>query len=105
MAIAEIDNGQHRICLDLRDLNRAIRRHHYPMPTVDEALAKLDGAIIFSKLEAASGYRQIKVDEESANHLAFNTPFGRYCFKRPPFGVHSAAKIFQKEVAHRKRRK
>ena len=75
MAITEIDNGQHRICLDRypRDLNRAIKRHQHPMPTVDEALAKLGGAIIFSKLDAACGYRQIKVDEESVsrsiNHL------------------------------------
>lgn len=60
MAIAEIDNGQHRIYLDLGDLNRAIKRHHYPMPTVDEALAKQGGAIIFSKLDAASGYRQMR---------------------------------------------
>jgi len=58
MAITEIDNGQHRIYLDLGDLNRAIKRHHYPMPTVHEALAKLSGAIIF--FDAASGYRQVR---------------------------------------------
>ena len=99
MVIVEKDNGQLRICLDPRDLNRAIKRHHYPMPTVDEVLSKLGGATVFSKLEASSGYWQVRVDEESAKLLAFNTPFGRYCFKRLPFGIHSAAEIFQKKVA------
>ena len=99
MVIVEKDNGQLRICLDPRDLNRAIKRHHYPMPTVDEVLSKLGGATVFSKLDASSGYWQVKVDEESAKLLAFNTPFGRYCFKRLPFGIHSAAEIFQKKVA------
>ena len=39
------------------------------------------------------------VDQASAKLLAFNMPFGRYCFKRLPFGVHSAAEVFQKRVA------
>ena len=94
MVIVEKGNGQLRICLDPRDLNSAIKRHHYPMPTVDEVLSKLGGAKIFSKLDASSGYWQIKVDQASAKLLTFNTPFGRYCFKRLPFGVHSAAEVF-----------
>ena len=39
------------------------------------------------------------MDQASAKLLIFNTPFGRYCFKRLPFGVHSAAEVFQKRVA------
>lgn len=99
MVVIEKSNGQLRICLDPKDLNTAIKRHRYPMPTVDEVLSKLDGAKVFSKLEASSECWQIKVDEPSAKLLAFDTPFGRYCFKRLPFGVHSAAEIFQKRVA------
>ena len=68
------------------------------MPTADEDLSKL-GARLFSKLDTSSGYWQIKVDQASAKLQAFNTPFGRYCFKRLPFGVHSAVEVFQKEVA------
>ena len=44
MVIVEKGNGQLHICLYLRDLNSAIKRHHYPMPTVDEVLSKLAGA-------------------------------------------------------------
>lgn len=52
-----------------------------------------------SKLDAASGYWQIRVDEESSNLLAFGTPFGRYRFKRLPFGIHSASEVFQTEIS------
>ena len=37
MVIVEKGNGQLRICLDPRDLNSAIKRHHYPMPTLSNA--------------------------------------------------------------------
>ena len=69
LVIVEKPNGQIRLCLDPRDLNKAIKRHHHPMPTVDEILAKLGGAKMFSKLDASSGYWQIKVDDESSKLL------------------------------------
>ena len=36
----EKPNGQIRVCLDPKDLNRAIKRQHHPMPIVDEILSK-----------------------------------------------------------------
>ena len=99
LVIVEKPNGQIRLCLDPRDLNKAIKRHHHPMPTVNEILAKLGGAKMFSKLDASSGYWQIKVDDESSKLLTFNTPFGRHRFKRLPFGTHSAAEVFQKKIS------
>ena len=56
------------------------------------------GAKYFSKLDASSGYWQLKLDEESSKLLAFHTLFGRYKFKRLPFGVNCASEIFQAEV-------
>lgn len=48
-----------RICLDPLDLNKAIMRKHTALPTPDEALAKLAGAKVFSKLDLRHGYWQI----------------------------------------------
>ena len=91
-------NGALRICLDPKHLNRAIKRQHYPLPTTEDILDKMTGATMFSKLDAASGYWQIKVDQESSKLLCFNTPFGRYAFKRLPFGIHAASEIFQQKI-------
>ena len=45
-----------RICVDLKALNESVLREVHPIPGVDEALAQLSGAKIFSKLDANSGF-------------------------------------------------
>lgn len=44
-------NGDIRICMDPRDLNRAIQRQHYKLPTREEVMAKFADAKYFSKLD------------------------------------------------------
>ena len=44
---------------------------------------------------AAGGFLQIPLLPESARLTTFIAPVGRFCFKRPPFGITSAQKIFQ----------
>ena len=83
-------NGKLRMCLDPRDLNKAITRHHFKLITAEKLFAEMKGAKYFTKLDASSGYWQIKVDEESSKLLTFATLFGRYKYKRLLFGIHSA---------------
>ena len=59
----------------------------------------MSGAKYFSKLDASSGYSQIKVDGESSNLLTFGTTIVRFRFKRLPYGTHSTSKVFQKTVS------
>ena len=81
------------------ELERAIKREHFTLPTVEDITARLSGAKIFTKLDANQGYWQIELDEESAKLATFNTPgFGGYRFKRMPFGIKSAQEVFQKIV-------
>ena len=47
-------NNKMRICLDPKDLNRAIKRPHYKTPTLDEITHQLAGSRVFSKLDAAT---------------------------------------------------
>lgn len=98
LVIVEKPDGKLRLCIDPKDLNKAIKRHHYPMRTAEDIFNKMASATIFSKLDCTSGYWQLKVDDESSRLLCFNTPFGRYCFKRLPFGIHIASEIFQQKV-------
>ena len=68
-------DGRLRLCLDPKDLNRAILREHYPLPTIEEVATRLYGAKCFSILDAQHGF---PLDEESSLLTTFNSPFGRY---------------------------
>ena len=91
--------GKVRICGDFVHLNKNIRRERFELPLVDDTLSKLSGASVFTKLDANSGFYQIKLDPESSELTTFITPFGRYMYKRLPMGISSAPEFFQREMA------
>ena len=66
------------------------------MPTTEQTLAKLAGAKIVSKLDANSGFWQRKLSLNSKLLTTFITPWGRYCYRRLPFGISSAPEHFHK---------
>ncbi|KAI8480674.1 hypothetical protein Bbelb_415670 [Branchiostoma belcheri] len=90
--------GKLRICIDPRDLNTALKRSHYPAPTIEDILPELKKAKVFSVLDAKSGYWQVVLDEESSLLTTFNTPSGRYKWKRLPFGIKSSPEEFQRRL-------
>ena len=49
-------DGSVCICLDPKDLNKAIIWEHYKAPTLDEITHKLSGAEVFSKLDTKDGF-------------------------------------------------
>ena len=91
-------NGQLRICLDPKDLNKAIRREHHVIPTLEEILPKLAGAKFFSIGDAKCGYWNVNLDLESSYLTTFNSPFGRYRFLRMPFGLKMSQDVFQAKI-------
>ncbi|UYV78047.1 K02A2.6-like [Cordylochernes scorpioides] len=66
--------------------------------TLAQLLAQLKGAKLFTKLNANSGFWQIPLSSELSALTTFITPFGRFRFKRLPFGISSAPEIFQKRM-------
>ena len=88
--------GKLRVCIDPRDLNRAIKRPKYQMPTVDEVLPKLAKAKVFTVLDAKDGFYQVKLDNASSLLTTFWTPFGRYRYLRMPQGISSAPEEYQR---------
>ena len=59
----------------------------------------MNGSKIFTSLDAASGYWQMPLDEDSSKLTTFITPFGRYRFTRVPFGISIASEIYQREMS------
>lgn len=91
-------NGDVRVCVDLKRLNTSVQRETFVLPTVDETLAKLAGARYFSTLDTKKGFWQVPLDPASQPLTTFITPFGRYMFRRLPFGISSAPEIFQRRL-------
>ena len=99
MVVVPKKSGAVRICVDLKSLNESVLREVHPIPKVDETLAQLTGASLFTKLDANSGFWQIPLAKESRLLTTFITPSGRYCFNKLLFGISSAPELFQKRMS------
>ena len=96
MVVTPKSNDKVRVCVDLTQLNRYVQRENHPLPTIDTTFSKLVGAKFFSRLDANSGFWQIKLSERSRPLTTFIKPWGRYCFNVLPFGISSGSEKFQK---------
>ena len=70
----------------------------YPLPTIDDVLPLLSKARIFTVLDAKNGFWHIELDKESSHLTTFGTPWGRYRWRRLPFGVSPAPEEFQRRM-------
>ena len=96
MVVTLKPNAKVRVCVDLTKLNEYVQRENHPLPFVDLTLGKLAGAKYFNKLDANSGFWQIKLAEISRPLTTFITPWGRYCFNMLPYGISSGSEKFSK---------
>ena len=96
MVIVPKSNSKVQICVDLTKLNESVKRERHPLPAVDQTLAQLAGAKVFTKLDANSGFWQIPLSPDSVLLTTFINPFGQYHFRRLPFGISSAPQHFQR---------
>ncbi len=96
-------NKKLRICIDPQDLNKAIKREHYPLRTVEEVVAEMPNAKFFSVLDANHGFWQIQLDEDSSKLCTFNTPFGRDRFKKLIISSRSFPKMHCTETGEHRR--
>ena len=98
MVVITNKDSKLRICLDPNDLNRAIRRENYQLPTIEDIATRLHGAKVFTVLDVRHGFWRVRLDDRSSYLTTFHTPFGRYRYKRMPFGISSAPEAFQKKI-------
>ena len=98
LVIATKESGDLRLCLDPKQLHKALKRERYPLPIIDDVLPDVSRAKVFTKVDARNGYWHVQPDDESSKLTTFDTPFGRYRWKRIPFGISVASEIFQKRL-------
>jgi hypothetical protein len=63
LVLVKKNNGEIRLCLDFRNLNRGSLKDNYLLPKMDYILQKVVGEKIISMLDGYSGYNQISVME------------------------------------------
>ena len=95
------DTDRIRLCVDLSRLNRYVRREKYQSPTPAEAVADIaaEEANFFTVLDTKKGYHQCPLAEASQLMTTFITPFGRFKYRRVPYGLSSIAEHYNRRMA------
>ncbi len=92
-------DGSIRVCGDFKStVNAQLQIDKYPIPKPEDLFQKLSGGRYFSKIDLKEAYLQLPLDEESKKYLTVNTPIDLLQYQRLPFGVASAAAIFQRYI-------
>ena len=91
-------NGQIRICVDFRDLNRACPKDEFPLPIPELMVDIASSHAIFSFMDGSSGYNQIRMAPEDEKLTAFRTPLGVFCYRVMPFGLKNAGATYQRAM-------
>ena len=92
-------DGGIRFCVDYRRLNALTVKDAYPLSNIRTNLESLQGASVYSALDASGAYHNIEVEMDSRDATSFVSPFGSFRFARLPFGLTNAGAAYSRMVA------
>ena len=88
-------DGKVRMCVDLRDLNKASPMDDFLLPHIDILVDNTAGHALLSFMDGFLGYNQIKMAPEDMEKTSYITPWGTYCYKAIPFGLKNVGATYQ----------
>ena len=98
LVVVPKNDGDVRIPVDMRRANKTVIRKIHLIPTVEELLHKLNGSVVFSKLNSKWGFYQIVLDEGSRRLPLSHLNQGLFCYKRLMFRLSSAPQKYLKII-------
>ena len=78
----------------MRELNKQTVKDSYPLKNIQEILHSLQGANVFSSLDACGTYHAVRIEPSSRACTAFISLFGMYI--RMPFGLANAGSMYSR---------
>ena len=96
IVLAKKKDGTMRLCVDYRRLNAITTDDLFPLPAIEDLLAKIKKTRYFSTLDMKAGYHQIPVAEEDREKTAFIVGNGLYEYNFLPFGLKNAPAHFSR---------
>nr|KYP75181.1 Retrovirus-related Pol polyprotein from transposon 17.6 [Cajanus cajan] len=96
VVLVKKSNGKWRMCTDYTDLNKACPKDAYPLPYIDRLVDGASGHVVFSLLDAYSGYNQIKMHPADEEKTAFITESTNFCYRVMPFRLKNAGATYQR---------
>jgi len=89
-------SGALRFCIDYRKLNEITEKDRYPLPLLDETLARISRSKVFTKLDIRQAFHRIRMDPASEELTTFRTRYGQYKCKVLPFGLTNGPATYQR---------
>ena len=88
-----------RWCIDFRKLNEMTKKDSYPMPNIEDNLAKLSNSTVFSTLDNVGAFHSVPIRKSDCEKTAFSAgPFGLFQFVRMPFGLTNAPPCYSRLI-------
>lgn len=91
-------DGSMRLCVDYRKLNELTKKDPYPIPLIDEMMARISKAKIFTKLDIQQAFHRVRMTTDSEDYTTFRTRYGTYKYKVLPFGLTNGPATFQRFI-------
>lgn len=89
-------NGEIRLYIDFRNLNKVSLKDNYHLPKMDYILQKVVGSQRISMLDGFSCYNHILVHPDDQEKTTFTTPWGTFMYAKMPFVLMNAGATFQR---------
>ena len=91
-------NGEIRLCVEFRNLNRYSLKDNYPLPKIEQILQKVVGAQRISMVDGFSRYNRITMHPGDREKTSFTTPWGDFMYDKMPFGLMNVGATFQRAM-------